>query len=119
LFLSEHYSLSQQQNDSHCKTTKKTADNCRHRESSHIKKKQQQLAATMMENVDDTNTNISTTLTFRVDLWDRFNEIHTKLTIGKQNVKDLQALAKAQHDSYDAMAKQMGKTKILIDEKNL
>ena len=76
----------------------------------------------MMRNGDDVEqmgSGDTQTLTFRVDLWDKFNELVAKLTIGKQNVKDLQALSKAQSDSFEYMAKQMNKTKILITDKNL
>lgn len=78
----------------------------------------------MMRNGDESfesqrSSSTMQTLTYKADLWDKFNEIVAKMTIGKQNVKDLQALSKAQSDSFEYMAKQMNKTKILISDKNL
>ena len=56
---------------------------------------------------------------YQGDLWDKFPELITKMTIGKQNVKDLQAMVKAQADAFESMGKPFTKTKLLVDDKNL
>jgi hypothetical protein len=39
--------------------------------------------------------------------------------VGKQNVKDFQALTKSQADAFEYMGKPLSKTKMLTDDKNL
>jgi len=56
---------------------------------------------------------------YKGDLWDKFTEIMAKMNIGKQNVKDLQALTKSQSDAFDYMGKPLSKTKMLVEDKNL
>lgn len=67
----------------------------------------------------DPHSSTELSLQYKNNLWDKFQELINKLMVGKQNVKDFQALTKSQADAFEFMGKPLSKTKMLTEDKNL
>ncbi|KAG2385555.1 hypothetical protein C9374_003370 [Naegleria lovaniensis] len=60
---------------------------------------------------------VSTSYSYKVDMWDRFSELIDKLMISKADVKQFQSLIKETSSLYESIGKKLCKTK-LVTEKN-
>ena len=55
---------------------------------------------------------ITTSYSYKVDLWDKFAELSDKLMVSKADVKQFQALVKETYALYETIGKKLCKTKL-------
>ena len=62
---------------------------------------------------------ITTSYAYKVDLWDKFNELTEKLIVSKADVKQFQSLIKETSSLFETIGKKLSKTKLTTEKNSL
>ncbi|KAL9646886.1 hypothetical protein ABK040_013746 [Willaertia magna] len=66
--------------------------------------------------ISSSNQGITTSFSYKIDLWDKYTEIITKLTVNKKDIKQYQSLFKEHSSLYESLGKKLIKTKFATEQ---